>query len=187
MSVRELKFTWEEYFWVAETSLPSWVGFQNRSGPYGSQVGNAPSVGSVKITFAPEGRGWEPTPLTAEELTLIDWFLANEPIVSQSLLTSLYAAYPTMRENFDGSWLEKRKLMPKIKSPEGLRKLIGLHSVNIHKITKNNIPYFGFGFGCKWDDEHGLGVLMHGTRLVEIGGEDTSILLWMAEKDARHP
>jgi hypothetical protein len=29
-----------------------------------------------------------------------------------------------------------------------------------------------------------LGVLMHGTRVVKIGGADTAFLLWIAEEDA---
>ena len=41
----------------------------------------------------------------------------------------------------------------------------------------------GNEFECKWDSEHGVGVLMHDNRMVEIGGADTSFTLWMAEQD----
>lgn len=74
--------------------------------------------------------------------------------------------------------------MPDVKSIEDFRDLIGLHAVNIHQVEKDGIPYAGFEFGCTWDAEHGLGVLMHGTRTVEIGGADTAILLWIAKEDA---
>jgi hypothetical protein len=56
--------------------------------------------------------------------------------------------------------------------------------VNVHQVQKDGIPYVGFEFACTWDEEHGLGVLMHGTRTVEIGGADTAFLLWLAEVDA---
>ena len=46
------------------------------------------------------------------------------------------------------------------------------------------MPYVGYEFGCEWEDEHGLGVLMHGTRVVDVGFADTAILLWIAEADA---
>jgi hypothetical protein len=75
--------------------------------------------------------------------------------------------------------------MPDITTGEDLRPLIGLHSVNVHPLKKNGMPYLGFEFGCTWDEEHGLGVLTHGTRVVEVGGADTAILLWLAEKDAK--
>ena len=77
--------------------------------------------------------------------------------------------------------------MPDIDSADDLRALIGLSSVNIHQVQKDGIPYAGFEFGCSWDREHGLGVLMHGTRTVEIGGADTAILLWIAERDGGLP
>ena len=75
--------------------------------------------------------------------------------------------------------------MPDIRTADDLHSLIGLSSVNVHQVQKNGIPYAGFEFGCTWDEEHGLGVLMHGTRTVQIGGADTAILLWIAEEDAQ--
>ena len=77
--------------------------------------------------------------------------------------------------------------MLNVKSQDDFRNLIGLHSVNVHPLQKDGMPYIGFELGCTWDPEHGLGVLMHGNRVVEIGGADTAILLWIAEKDAEKP
>jgi len=39
------------------------------------------------------------------------------------------------------------------------------------------LTYAGFEFGCTWDEEYGLGVLMHGTRTVEIGGADRNLVM----------
>jgi len=74
--------------------------------------------------------------------------------------------------------------MPDIRSETNLRALIGLHTIYVHQISTNGLPYTGYEFGCTWDNEHGLGILMHGTRLVEIGGAETAFLLWIAKKDA---
>ena len=65
------------------------------------------------------------------------------------------------------------------------RRLIGLHNVHFVPLMKDGLPYFGYEFGCIWDDEHGLGVLMHGRRVVEVGDAQTSFTLWIAERDAR--
>ena len=35
------------------------------------------------------------------------------------------------------------------------------------------------------DEEHRLGVLMHGTRLVHIGFADVAFVLWRAEQDMK--
>lgn len=61
---------------------------------------------------------------------------------------------------------------------------MGLHTVHIHQVSRDGVPYVGFELGREWDAVHGLGVLMNGTRTVEVGGADTAILLWLARQDA---
>jgi hypothetical protein len=62
--------------------------------------------------------------------------------------------------------------------------LIGLSSVHVLSVAKDGIAYIGFEFGCTWDGEHGLGVMTHRDRVIEVGGADTSFLAWIAEQDA---
>lgn len=171
--------------WTATALLSSWKGSQSRRGANGSLDSAAPSDGLVRIVFAPEGRGNEP--LTDSEILAINWAIEHESAVSEALLSSLLKEYPSLQERYGYSGKEKAELMPDIKSVEDLRTLIGLYSLNVHQVQKGGIPYMGFEFGCTWDEEHGLGVLMHGTRTVEIGGTDTAILLWIAEQDAQKP
>ena len=168
--------------WTATLMLSSWRGFQSRQGGYGTQDRDAPSDGLVKVVFAPEGRGREP--LTESELTSVRWVIDHEASISNALLSSLLKEYPSLQAQYGYSGEEETRLMPDIKSVEEFRGLIGLHAVNIHQVEKDGIPYAGFEFGCTWDEEHGLGILMHGTRPVEIGGADTAILLWIAKEDA---
>jgi len=177
------RFTLEDdTWWTAVVLLPSWKGFQSRKGAYGSQDSVIASDGIVQIVFAPEGRG--NAPLTYSEISSVRWVIDHEASISSVLLSSLLKEYPSLQEQYGYSGEEKMRLMPDIKSVEGFRDLIGLHAVNIHQVEKGGIPYVGFEFGCTWDEEQGLGILMHGTRTVEIGGADTAILLWIAKEDA---
>ncbi|WP_052179124.1 hypothetical protein [Methylophilus sp. Q8] len=183
MSNVQLDFKLEDdIWWVANALFPSWKGFQNRSGAYGAQSSAIPSDGHVKVVFAPEGRGNEP--LNDIELSAIGWVIEHEAELTTVVLASILESYPSLQEQYGYSGNEKIKYMPDIQSVDDLRGLIGLHTINIHPILKHGVPYIGFELGCTWDDEHGLGVLMHGTRTVEIGGADTAILLWIAENDA---
>jgi hypothetical protein len=168
--------------WTATAVLPSWRGFQSRQGGYGAQNRDAPSDGLVRVVFAPEGRGKEP--LTAPEMSSVLWVIDHEASISSALLESLLKEYPSLQKQYSYSGARKARLMPDIKSVEDFRGLIGLHAINIHQVKRDGIPYVGFEFGCTWDEEHGLGILMHGTRTVEIGGADTAILLWIAKEDA---
>jgi hypothetical protein len=186
MSAATPRFTLEDDLWWTTTALlPSWKEFQSRKGAYGGQDSSAPSDGLVRIVFAPEGRGNEP--LTSSEISAINWVIEHEASISKALISSLLKEYPSLQKQYGYSGKEKTELMPDVKSAEDLRRLIGLSSVNVHRVQKDRIPYVGFEFGCTWDPEHGLGVLMHGTRTVQIGGADTAILLWIAEQDAQKP
>ena len=98
--------------------------------------------------------------------------------------TAVFKAYGELRESGDFSPQEAEELLPMLTTPGDLQQLIGLYVVNVHQIAKDGIPYLGFEFGCTWDQEHGLGVLMHGTRVVAVGGNDTAGLLWIAKQDA---
>jgi|SRR5581483_4162976 hypothetical protein len=168
--------------WTTTAQLPSWVGFQARNGPYGSINAEEPSDGVVTIVFAPEGR--DESPLTGQERACVQWLLDHEAEVASAVMEGLLAAYPKLQEVYSYEGAERENFMPDVSSVEDFRKMIGLHEVHVHQVLKEGIPYIGFDFGCVWDGEHGLGVLMHGTRVVEVGGADTAFTLWVAKQDA---
>ena len=175
-----LEFQLGEYFWTAKARLPSWAGYQSRHGAYGAVSSEDPSDGSVTVTFAPEGR--DTSPLKEDELASVQWLLDHDSEIASALLRALLAKYPEMQEDYDEE--EREEYMPDVSSVDGFSVLIGLYNVNVHPLVKDGVPYFGYEFGCTWEEEHGLGALMHGTRVVEIGGADTAILLWLAKRDA---
>ena len=167
-------------WWSAPLRLPSWAGYQSRHGAYGAIDSDTPSDGRAKLVFAPEGRRTDP--LTAAELNLISWFEQNEPAVSEAVKMVIFDwCSPNSSDrlgefDFDNSF-------PLVRDLGQLKSLVGLHTVYIHQIDGGGTPYIGYEFGCQWEVEHGLGVLMHGARPVHVGFADTSFLLWMAKKD----
>ena len=174
-------FKWDRYFWTATVKLPVWAGFQDRSGPYGGKGGGSQSSGSVRVVLGPEGR--DDSPLQDNEVARVRWALEHAEEMQRSLLADLVKEYPKLQAEF-APFVDEGS-MPPVRNGEDLRPLIGLHSLNVHVVEKDGLPYVGFEFGCTWDSEHGLGALMHGSRVVEIGGADTAILLWIAEEDAK--
>src|SRR5215470_19157699 len=173
-------FRWDGFFWKTTVRLDAWRGFQ--SGAYGWQYSAASSDGTVDVTFAPEGR--EEAPLREAEVELVRWAVRHEREMQNALMAALLPRYAALRADADyADAIEDERLMPPVRDVDGFRPLIGLDSLNVHQIEKAGRPYVGFEFGCTWDDEHGLGVLMHGERVVKIGGADTAILLWIARED----
>ena len=172
----------DDLWWTARIRLVSWIGYQSRLGPYGAVDSSLPSDGTVSLVFAPEDRGIEP--LDSRELQLLAWFEEHEKVVSEQVKKTIICwcspDYPERLRKFDLD-----EALPIIRNENDLQKYIGILSINIHQIDREGIPYIGYEFGCDWEEEHGLGVLMHGARAVEVGFADTAILLWIAEKDAQ--
>ncbi len=169
-------------WWGTRLKLRSWVGYQSRLGPCGSIDRPDPSDGTVDFIFSPGGRGLEP--LSSVEAKLVRWFERNEPTVSQAVKKAVISWCSPLC--FD----RKRKFsfgrdFPKIETEEDLKRYIGLYAINIHHITPNGLPYIGYEFGCDWEEKHGLGVLMHGTRAVDVGFADVAFLSSIAEEDAK--
>ena len=183
-------FIWSDFFWTSSVQLEAWRGYQTRRGPYAIQDVVTPTDGFVKIVISPEGR--DACPLSDSEIATAEWAIAHQAEMQQSFLAALLKYYGGLRPKLL-PFLSRHgdpTSMPRVETKDGFRDLIGPSTLNIHPVQKNGLPYIGLELGCSWDIEHGLGVLFHGARVVEIGGADTAILLWIAEKDAgvfEHP
>jgi hypothetical protein len=129
-------------------SSPVWDGYQSRYGPYGSVSSATPSDGSVTITYAPEGR--DTSPLTEDELASVQWLLDHEGSIASALLSALLAEYPKLQEDYNDD--QREEYMPDVSCADDFRALIGLHHVHVHPLVKDGIPYFGYEFGCTWEE-----------------------------------
>lgn len=177
-----MKLSLKEDWWRADLKLSCWAGYQSRRGPYGARDNLDPSDGSIEVIFAPEGRG--PEPLTERENELISWLEQNEGDVSQAVKDALLRwCAPDPHER--GNNFDFVDAFPVALSEQDLKQKIGLYAINVHQLDVDGIPYLGYEFGCVWEEDYGLGVLMHGTSEVAIGRADTAILLWIAEAHAR--
>ena len=177
-----LDFQWDGFFWTTRAQLPSWVGFQTRSGDYGSICSDEPSDGAVTIVVDPEGG--DESPLMEHERANVQWLLDHEAEAASAVLAGLLAEYPRLQRVYGYEGEERETCMPDVWCTEDFRQFIGLHNVHVHSLLKEGLSYVGYEFGCMWDGEHGLGVLMHGTRVVEVGDADTAFTLWIAQRDA---
>ncbi|WP_238364302.1 DUF6985 domain-containing protein [Mesobacterium pallidum] len=138
----------------------------------------APANG-VTLVFAPEGRGL--APLSEEERALAEWVPAHHADQARTVQKAVLAEYKDAC-----SWVAdvQGASLPVISGPEALGQVVTLKKIFVHQVSRDGRPYVGYQFECAWDGEHGLGVLMHGQRIVERGGADCAFLLWMAEEDA---
>ena len=106
----------------------------------------------------------------------IEWLIANEEAMYESTFNSLVAGYRTL--------CAKQKFVPFGDVPAKVVETFDLRSICFHPLRAKALPYIGLVFGCEIEQEHGAGLLMHGTRCVSNGSADKAILSWIAERDA---
>jgi hypothetical protein len=123
-------------------------------------------------------------PPSAEQIAAYAFLKAHDQAVHDAIIRHVFEQYPVLGEQ-SSMFNEALDLdpWPTIESPHQLRTNIGLGNVIVHRVSRDGVAYVGFEMGCTWDVEHGLGVMMHQSRVIEFGGADTAILEWVAEKD----
>ncbi len=90
-------------------------------------------------------------------------------------------AYPRLRERHADAVAAGTMPAPTAARPLPVK--LAISSIAFHDLAHRDLPYYGIMFDSPWDQEHGLGVMMHGARVVDLGGADTAILAWIATRD----
>lgn len=147
-------------------TLPCWAGFR--------QGGDAePSDGQVLLTVGGDNVDKKIRP--AHEAAY-RFALERAARVQVVVLDALVAELPRLTAGFAAGTAPAADL-------DALRDMVTLVGVHLHHAERGGVAYVGYELGCAWDREHGLGVMTHRERVVEVGQADTSLLGWIAEQD----
>ncbi len=103
--------------------------------------------------------------------------------IRNAIIGELYKKYPEMKMNYGYEAEEAKEFMPDIDNADRFKDLVGLVGVHIMNVFREGIAYVGYQFSCTWDEEHGLGVMTHKDRVVDLGSAEVSFLTWVAEED----
>ncbi len=170
--------SWDGHDWAGEATLASWAGFQSRQGAYAGRDRSGPSDGHVQLSVgvregADGAECGEPSPPTPAQVAAYEFLQAHEVEVAAAVLAAVRVEYPAGEHG-----------MPWLDSAEELRAFVGLAIVHVLPVERDGVAYLGFELGCAWDEEHGVGVLVHRGEVVEVGDADTSFDEARAGRDA---
>ncbi|TKK64093.1 hypothetical protein FC093_23350 [Ilyomonas limi] len=156
-------------------TLTTWNGYQSRQGHYGTKDKEESSDGTVKVFV--KGKSVDNVTISTEQqINAIKYLVDNSEQVRGALLTGLFNKLPELKEIYE-------ELIPNITEIEDFKNFLGLTNLHIMPADKDNFAYIGFELGCDWDEEHGVGVMMHKDRVVAIGQADTSFDSWVTYDD----
>jgi hypothetical protein len=170
---------WDKSGWIGTIALPEWSGFLTCDGSYNRIGSTQPSTGELQLYVNVPSQAM----ILPEQLAAFTYLKENGESIREAILKAIFEKYPEWQEEFGFDEDEKAKYMPDLLEAGQLKTLMGPATIFLHTFVKDGMAYIGFECGCTWDDEHGLGVLIHGERVVGLGEADTAILGWEAKKD----
>lgn len=159
--------------WQGADVFPSWAGFLDVRTKHGSRKRS--NGKATVLVVCPDGDADTPPP-AAEQRAAYEHLKAHEAEVATAVRAAIFAVYGPWRQNFVAQLGEEYASthMPHIDDADGLRPLIGLYNVLVLPVARDGIAYVGFALDCTWDEEHQLGVLAHGSRVLTVGSADAS-------------
>jgi hypothetical protein len=113
---------------------------------------------------------------TQAQVNSIQYLQDNSEGISDLCLNGIYERLSDLRTNMDYD-------IPDFENVTQLQENLTLNCIHVLTVEKNEYSYVGFEFDCSWDKEHGIGIMTHKNRIVEVGEADTSFLNWIAEED----
>lgn len=170
---------WDGKAWVDEVRLDAWSAFLRGH----SWI--------ARVVFLPDDLQPKETPPSAIQLATLRRLEAAQATLHDRVAAALRSYYDSVRprclafaQKFPRSMGDPAVTMPAEPDLETLGRLHELTEVFVHPTASNGIAYVGLFFSATWEPEHGLGVLTHDCRVVDVGGFDTAFLSGSAEKDA---
>lgn len=183
------RLEWNEYDWAARVTLAEWAGFQTRLGPYDAVSSPDPSDGTTRLRVVVPGT--IPTLPMVEQVAAWGYLRDHGADVRDAILAAVFAKYPAYREEYldcfdeaDEDFTSLAAGVPLLGQPDQLRSLMGLGNLFLLDVSSSGVAYVGFEFGCEWASEHGLGVLTHRDRVIELGQAPTAFDGHAAKRDA---
>lgn len=163
-------------------TLACWSGFQSRQEAYNAPDSPHPSNGNARINIGGDMINEDPA-VQRFHINAYNYLMEFQQQIQDNILHALFAEYKGLQEMYGYDKEEAAALMPDVQDMQQFKKLIGLSAVHLLNVNKDDIGYVGYEFGCTWDAEHGLGVMTHKDRIIELGDASTAFLTWIADKD----
>lgn len=109
---------------------------------------------------------------------LIAWqsLLLNKDTAQQAILQAAFDYYKTLRPKYAKAGPEWVANMPDLDRPDQLQGRIELNTVTLVWPYDEQSVRVGLLFRCAWDQEHGMGIVLDKTTVVDIGAADCAIV-----------
>ena len=126
----------------------------------------------LMIEVDEDGESREVTPAQAAAVAALE---ASGPDLVAHIGAAVAAYALDVRDVYSEGWSmfgdpdAFERIIPADMKPADARGRYSVHGVTILDIGKDGLAYARLDGGCVWDEEHGIGITLHGTRVVGVG------------------
>ena len=153
--------------------LEAWDGYLNKRWENGKVI----TDGTIKLHIGSYNqnipRDWQP------EINAYNHLLQNQYEIRDNIIRSLIEKFDWLKETYD--WDQDDDITPETKADFNFKPFIGTQSLSFSEESRNDISYLEWLFYCVWDEEHGLAVITHQDRVIDLDGGETDI--WKIYED----
>jgi hypothetical protein len=159
MDISNIDFEYDGFFWMGSRDLPSWSGYRS----FDSNPIELSSLMSIILICEDE----DSTPDSKTFAPLINELLETEGALHQKVLDRILSEFGSETDlcGYD----PKQDGLTNPVSSEELKSFIAPNVIYIHQRESESGAIYGFSFSCRWDEEHGIGILIENGNIVEYG------------------
>lgn len=149
----------------ASIILEAWEGYLYKHWENGKEISDK------KVTLVFECyRGNNPEDCR-EEINAYNHLLKNQSEIRDSIIRALREKFDWLKKTYD--WDQDDDITPETIADFDFKSFIGPLGVSFYDESKNDIAYLEWHFQCEWDPEHGLSVITHQDRVIDLDRGDT--------------
>ena len=156
----------------ATIALKAWDGYLVKRWENGKAI----SDGTVKLHFACNTHStpdeWQ------AEIDAYNYLVQNQYEIRDGIIRSLIDKFDWLREYYDLDPADNTGLpdiTPDNQNDIDLRPFIGPETVSILEQTRDGMAYLEWHLNCTWDVEHGVAVVTHKERVIDLDRGETDI------------
>lgn len=154
MDFLNIQLDWDDFYWCGEYTGPLFDEFPSRD-----------------IQLHVGAKDEEQVPPHESQVEAWKNLLERPKEYAERIMHGLFEYYVEMRPEYLQAGGEWAKNMPELSAPSQIADLLHLNVVEI-EWPYDGVVALGFSFRCRWDIEHGAGIVFKGDEIEDVGGAD---------------
>jgi hypothetical protein len=154
--------------------LPCWNGYYLYDDTYKLKKDKVVTGGRIDLWVDGEIALDNNLLFSEDQINAYFFLVEHQESVKRSILQSLQQQFPRLLADEYASWDQEDPNLPQLADPThefDFKEYIGPESIHIGKDIKEGSAYVTWRFRCRWDIEHGLDIVTHKERVIEIAPE----------------